>query len=254
MSSDADLWRSLAAFTPARIAQGRAGNGLPTHRVLEFQLAHAQARDAVHAALDTDILAAALAPRPVAVLSTEAATRAEYLAFPDRGRRLSEVSRAALTPGPYDAALVIADGLSATAITLHGATLAKLIFGATPNLRWAPVGVVTNGRVAVGDEVAAALGAKLVVVMIGERPGLSSADSVGLYLTWRPRPGVTTDADRNCISNVRPAGLPLPDAAARLGWLINQAQQLGLTGLGLKEDAPDLVLEAPPKRISPISA
>jgi ethanolamine ammonia-lyase small subunit len=236
--SDVDAWQSLAAFTPARIAQGRVGNGLPTRRVLEFQLAHARARDAVHAPFDAQALATAL-PRPTRLLTTRAKSRAEYLAFPDHGRALDPASRAMLAPGPYDAALVIADGLSSTAITSHGAALAALIFETTPSFTWAPVSVVTNGRVAVGDDVAAALGAELAVVMIGERPGLSAADSVGLYLTRRPRPGATSDAERNCISNVRPGGLALAEAARRLAWLMNQARRLGLTGVGLKEDAPE---------------
>jgi ethanolamine ammonia-lyase small subunit len=244
--SDADAWRSLAAFTPARIAQGRAGNGLPTRRVLEFQLAHARARDAVHAPFDTQAVADALAPRPARLLTTQAQSRADYLAFPDHGRRLSEASRAALTPGPYDAALVIADGLSATAIALHAAALATLIFEVTPNFAWAPVSVVTNGRVAVGDDVAAALGAELAVVLIGERPGLSAADSLGLYLTRRPRPGTTSDAERNCISNVRPGGLGLAEAAQRLAWLMNRARHLGLTGVGLKEDTPEALPDGRP--------
>jgi len=244
--SDADAWHSLSALTPARIAQGRAGNGLPTRRVLEFQLAHALARDAVHAALDTQALAVALTPRSVRTLATRAKSRADYLAFPDHGRTLDPASRGALKPGAYDAALVIADGLSATAITRHGAALAVRIFEAVPDLAWAPVSIVTNGRVAVGDDVAAALGAELAVVMIGERPGLSAADSVGLYLTRRPQPGVTSDADRNCISNVRPGGLGLAEAARRLAWLMTQARHLGLTGVGLKEDMPEVLPDGTP--------
>ena len=236
--SDADGWEALAAFTPARVALGRTGNALPTRRVLEFQLAHARARDAVHARFDAQGLAAALVPLPCVCLESQATGRAEYLAQPDLGRRLSAASRARLAPGAYDAALVIADGLSATAIAAHGAALAKAILERLPQLAWAPVAVVSNGRVAVGDDVAEALGAELVVVMIGERPGLSAADSVGLYLTWRPRAGVTTDAMRNCISNVRTGGLGLGDAAHRLAWLVTQARRLRVSGVNLKEDAP----------------
>jgi ethanolamine ammonia-lyase small subunit len=233
--SEIDIWKSLAAFTPARVALGRAGDGLPTQRVLEFQLAHARARDAVHAAFDADAIAAALPP--ALVLETRAPDRAAYLMNPDLGRRLSDDAQAKLTAGQYDAVLVIADGLSATAIDAHGVTLARAIFA--HGLRWAPTSVVRHGRVAVGDEIAQALGAQFAVVMIGERPGLSAADSVGLYLTRRPVGGVSKDADRNCISNVRPGGLGLDEAAHRLAWLMNAARRLGVTGVALKEDAPD---------------
>ncbi|MEJ0026091.1 MAG: ethanolamine ammonia-lyase subunit EutC [Rhizomicrobium sp.] len=239
--SDADEWHALAAFTPARVALGRAGAALPTRRVLEFQLAHARARDAVNAPFDAAALAAAL---DAICLTTPAADRASYLANPDLGRALSEASRARLERGAYDAALVIADGLSATAIRMHGAGLARAIRDSLPELAWAPTTVVTNGRVAVGDEIAQALGATLAVVAIGERPGLSAADSVGLYLTWRPRPGVTRDAERNCISNVRPDGLAPDEAAHRLAWLARQALKLRATGVSLKEDAPERLTDA----------
>jgi ethanolamine ammonia-lyase small subunit len=234
--SASDEWEGLRAFTPARVALGRAGNGLPTSRVLEFQLAHAQARDAVHSPFDAAGIAKALGV-PSVQLQTQAADRTAYLANPDAGRTLSDASRALLKRGVYDAALVIADGLSATGVHAHAAAFAALVLKAMPKLKWAPVAIVTNGRVAVGDDVAAALGAEMVAVVIGERPGLTSADSLGLYLTFAPKPGVTKDADRNCISNVRPDGLPLEDAAHRLTWLMTEARRLKLTGVGLKEDA-----------------
>jgi ethanolamine ammonia-lyase small subunit len=236
--SDLDAWDALTAFTPARIALGRAGNGLPTRRVLEFQLAHAQARDAVIKPFDAQAVAQALAPRETVRLRTKAADRTAYLADPGAGRMLCDASRAQLQPGAFDAALVIADGLSSTAIHAHGTNLANAILSALSALRWAPIAIVTNGRVAVGDDIAEALNAEFAVVMIGERPGLSAADSVGLYLTRHPRAGITKDAGRNCISNVRPGGLALDDAARRLAWLISQAQQIGATGIALKEDAP----------------
>jgi ethanolamine ammonia-lyase small subunit len=236
--SDADEWDALTAFTPARIALGRAGNGLPTKRVLEFQLAHARARDAVMKPFDAQAVAQALAPHETVRLGTKALDRTTYLADPRAGRVLNDASRAQLQPGAFDAVLAIADGLSSTAIHAHGADLAHAIFAALPALRWAPTAIVTNGRVAVGDDIAEALDAEFAVVMIGERPGLSAADSVGLYLTRRPRVGLTKDAERNCISNVRPGGLALEDAARRLAWLISQAQQIGATGIALKEDAP----------------
>ncbi|HEX4304199.1 MAG TPA: ethanolamine ammonia-lyase subunit EutC [Rhizomicrobium sp.] len=236
--STEDEWRGLTAFTPARLALGRAGNGLPTKRVLEFQLAHARARDAVMAPFDAEAVAATLAPTPALILETRARDRRAYLMNPDSGRSLCEASRAKLVPGRYDAVLVVADGLSSTAIHAHGAALARHILAALPEIGWAPVAIVRHGRVAVGDEIAAALGAEFAIVMIGERPGLSASDSIGLYLTLRPKPGVTKDAERNCISNVRPGGLALEDAAHRLAWLVSQARRIGLTGVGLTEDAP----------------
>ena len=235
--SDADEWSALGAFTPARVALGRSGNGLPTSRVLEFQMAHARARDAVHAPFDAEAVATALAPS--VVLDTRAVDRTAYLMNPDSGRSLSEAARVKLAPGRYDAVLAIADGLSATAINTHGTALARAVLAALPQMRWAPTAVVRNGRVAIGDEIADALQAEFAVVMIGERPGLSAADSVGLYLTLRPRPGVTRDAARNCISNIRPGGLGLDEAAHRLAWLIGAARRLGATGVALKEDAPE---------------
>jgi len=244
-----DAWHALAAFTPARLALGRSGNGLPTDHVLEFQLAHARARDAVNAPFDPQRVADALGRADLLLLKTAAADRRAYLMDPDSGRRLSASSRRALTHGRYDAALVIADGLSSTAIHSHGATLARLIQGSLPGLALAPVSIVTGARVAIGDEIAQALGAEIAVVLIGERPGLSAADSIGIYLTFAPQPGVTKDADRNCISNVRPGGLPLEDAAHRLAWLVTEARRLRLTGVSLKEDAPDLQRVASPDRL-----
>ncbi len=234
--SASDDWHALAAFTPARVALGRAGNGLPTRRVLEFQLAHARARDAVNAPFDADRVAAALAPS--ILLETRAADRAAYLMNPDLGRQLNDESRAKLLHGNWDAVLVVTDGLSSTAIHAHGVALAQAILARTPALRWAPAAVVRHGRVAVGDAIAQALGAAFAVVLIGERPGLSAADSVGLYLTLHPVAGVSRDAERNCISNVRPGGLALDEAAHRLAWLMGAARRLGVTGIALKEDTP----------------
>jgi ethanolamine ammonia-lyase small subunit len=235
-----DEWHAIAAFTPARLALGRAGNGLPTARVLEFQLAHARARDAVHAPFDARSIAKEIGAPESLLLNTLASDRESYLLSPDAGRRLDAPSLAKLRRGRYDAALVITNGLSSTAIHLHGAALARLILAENPSLIWGPVAIVSGGRVAVGDEIAQALGAELCVVLIGERPGLSAADAVGIYVTFAPRSGVTTDAERNCISNVRPGGLELQDAAHRLGWLLSEARRIRLTGVGLKEDAPDL--------------
>jgi ethanolamine ammonia-lyase small subunit len=238
--SERDAWHALTAHTPARLALGRTGNGLSTKRVLEFQLAHARARDAVVTPFDAPGVAAALNRSGTLLLTTEAIDRETYLMNPDAGRRLGGASRNNLQRGRYDAALVIADGLSATAVHAHGAPLAKLILAALATLDWAPVAIVSGGRVAIGDEIAHALGAELCVVLIGERPGLSAADAIGIYVTFAPRPGTTRDSDRNCISNVRPGGLALADAAHRLAWLVNESRRIRLTGIGLKEDAPDL--------------
>ena len=234
-------WQALRAFTDARIALGRAGVSQPTSAQLDFQLAHAQARDAVHRPLDADALATQLAAlpglRPALILHSAAENRAMYLQRPDLGRRLDGPSRAAITADACDVAFVIADGLSALAIERHAAPfLAALL----PRLRqggWsiAPPAIVREGRVAVGDEVAEKLQARAVVVLVGERPGLSSPDSMGLYLTWAPRVGLP-DASRNCISNVRPAGLAYADAAHLLHYLLQEARRRGLSGVALKDE------------------
>ena len=231
-----DRWTQLRAFTPARVALGHAGNALPTAEVLNFRLQHAQARDAVHVAMDAESVA-----REVRVLGFEtlrlrsaAADRAAYLRRPDLGRRLADGTE--LLKSDCDVAFVIADGLSALAIHRHAATLLATIAPELEHWRIAPVSIVEQGRVAIGDEVGFRLGARLVVVLIGERPGLSSPDSLGVYMTWDPRPG-RTDAERNCISNVRDGGLSYADAAHRLLFLINEAWRRQLSGVNLKEAA-----------------
>lgn len=218
---------------PARIGLGLAGHALPTRALLEFQLDHARARDAVHQDLARPF------PLPHIELHSAAANRAEYLRRPDLGRKLSPASAGRLEAKACDVAFVICDGLSPTAVTRHAAGLLEEI---TPRLRgWkiAPLTVVLQGRVAAGDEVAMRLGAKMVAVLIGERPGLTSPDSLGVYLTWNPSPGVTTDADRNCISNVRAEGLSYSLAAHKLHYLMEEARRRELTGVRLKEDAGD---------------
>jgi ethanolamine ammonia-lyase small subunit len=233
----ANPWTALRAFTPARIALGRAGSALPTDEVLRFGLAHARARDAVHAALDADALAAelratGLAPR---IVKSAAPDRATYLLRPDLGRRLASGCVLERTPVPI--ALAIEDGLSATAIQRHAAPLVRALIGIAPQ-RWArvPVVVALQGRVALGDEIGARLGARLVAVLIGERPGLSAPDSLGVYLTFEPRVG-RTDAERNCLSNIRPEGLGYAEAARRLDWLAAAALARGVTGVALKDES-----------------
>jgi ethanolamine ammonia-lyase small subunit len=240
-------WGTLRRFTDARIALGRAGHSQPTAPHLAFQLAHAQARDAVHLPFDAHGVAAGVQALGLDAihLHSAAADRATYLQRPDLGRRLDDASRALLQQRqaePVDLAFVVGDGLSALAIHQNAvpfieATLARLQADAHP---WTvgPVAIVEQARVAVGDETGAGLRARCVVVLIGERPGLSSPDSMGLYLTWAPQPGLT-DANRNCISNVRPAGLAIEAAANKLVHLLAAARQGQISGVGLKDDADD---------------
>ena len=236
MSTPPALWTDLRRFTPARVALGRVGHGLPTAAHLAFQAAHAAARDAVHAELDVDRLATDLATAGLPSLQIRSACpdRRTYLLRPDLGRRLAPGEAARLAPSP-GIAFVVADGLSASAVQRHAAPLLAATIPAlgTP----CPIVIARQGRVALGDEIGAALGAEAVAVLIGERPGLSSPDSLGVYLTWNPRPG-RTDAERNCISNIRPEGLPIPDAAAKLLWLIHAMRRLRLTGVALKDEQP----------------
>lgn len=250
----ANPWAALRQFTDARIALGRSGVSLPTSAHLAFQLAHAQARDAVHRGLDGPALSAQLSaawpglPGPVHHLHSAATDRTHYLQRPDLGRRLDMASRELLQPldaqtgevleqRPFDVAFVIADGLSALAIEQNGAPFLAALHQRMAGEDWkvAPLCVVRQARVAIGDEIGQALGAKAVVVLIGERPGLSSPDSMGLYLTWMPRVGLT-DASRNCISNVRPAGLVVEEAAYKLHFLLAESRQRQLSGVDLKDE------------------
>jgi len=223
----------LKLFTPARVGLGRTGHSLPTAEWLRFQLDHARARDAVYEELDPTSL-----PKPHLLLRSAARDRSEYLRRPDLGGSLSENSRALLKGGDYDASIVIADGLSATAVHRHAPLVwAALMRRLEPeSWRLAPLTVVCQGRVAIGDEIGERLGARLVVVLIGERPGLTSPDSLGIYLTWDPRSG-RTNAERNCISNVRPEGASYEGAAAELHWLMNAARVKRLSGVHLKSGA-----------------
>jgi ethanolamine ammonia-lyase small subunit len=243
---EADPWARLRQATRARIGLGRAGDALPTRALLEFQLAHAKARDAVHARLDLDALEQALAPRPILRLQSAAPDRASYLRRPDLGRRLEAQSRDRLhssaKAAPPDIVFVVADGLSARAAMRHAAPVLAACFQRLPEQAQAPILAVEQGRVAVGDEIGEILGAKLCLVLIGERPGLSVADSLGLYLTWAPRPGVQ-DCARNCISNIHTDGLSPVQAADQVCWLIREATRRGLTGVDLKAASPDDILQ-----------
>lgn len=236
-------WTDLRRFTPARVALGRAGNGLPTAAHLDFQAAHAAARDAVHAALDVATLQADLSAIGIAsiVVASEASDRRTYLLRPDLGRRLRAEDRATLPSSPGAMLFVVCDGLSATAVQRHAAPLLAHIDQA---ILTAPVVIAQQGRVALGDDIGEAMGAEAVAVLIGERPGLSAADSLGVYLTWQPRRG-RTDAERNCISNIRPEGLPPRAAADKLMWLIGEMRRLSLTGIGLKDEQGAISLTKP---------
>ncbi|MDR3535514.1 MAG: ethanolamine ammonia-lyase subunit EutC [Acetobacteraceae bacterium] len=233
-------WNDLRRFTQARVALGRAGNGLPTEPHLAFQAAHAAARDAVHTGLDVAALQAALDEAGIASLTVTSAApdRRTYLMRPDLGRSLPTEQAARLPVVPGALLFVVCDGLSAIAVQRHAPPLLARVI---PSLRtrgsMAPVVIATQARVALGDAIGAAMQAEAVAVLIGERPGLSAADSLGVYLTWQPRPG-RTDAERNCISNIRPDGLPLPAAADKLLWLIGAMRHLRLTGVTLKDEQP----------------
>jgi ethanolamine ammonia-lyase small subunit len=241
-----DPWAFLRRATAARIALGRTGDALPTARVLEFTLAHARARDAVHAQLDTEALCAELADFSPLVVDSRAPDRMTYLQRPDLGRRLAEEARARLRHGSYDAVIVLADGLSATAVQRQGAALCRQLEQAQ-GWRFAPPVIARQARVALGDEIAESLGAELVIVLIGERPGLSAWDSLGAYISFAPRPGQTHDAERNCVSNIRPGGLAITEAARRIRAIMALAKTLRCTGTQLKEDEA-LVLAAPLER------
>lgn len=234
----ADAWAALRRLTPARIGLGRAGDALTTRDQLELRLAHARARDAVHAALDVPALREALAPTgPVLTVCSAAGDRARYLQRPDLGRRLADGQAEQLPPVGADLAFVLADGLSPVAVQSHAPALVAAIRDRLPDWHLAPIVIATQARVALGDAIGAALGARFVAVLIGERPGLSAADSLGIYLTHAPRAG-RMDSERNCISNVRPpVGLSYEQAADTFVALLRGADRLGLTGVGLKDDA-----------------
>lgn len=233
-----DPWANLKAYTAARIALGRTGVSEPLQHSLAFKLAHAHARDAVYAALETSALTTALSAigRETILLQTNAGTRDIYLKQPQLGRELSENSASQvnnLNKG-VDICIVLADGLSATAINRHAVGLLEKLIPLFSGFSLSPIFLVENGRVAIGDPIAGMLSAKLVLVLIGERPGLSSPDSMGAYITYAPVVG-KTDAERNCVSNIRPEGLPLQDAAGIILQLIAEIMHRRLSGIVVKQ-------------------
>jgi ethanolamine ammonia-lyase small subunit len=247
-----DPWVQLKKFTRARIALGRVGSSLPTCEVLDFGLAHAMARDAVHLALDVGALETAIQAQGFSTIRvhSRAPDRANYLLRPDWGRRLDDNSlidlknNSGLNGGlkktksrPIDLLIVVADGLSSLAISRHVLPMLAEIRQLLPtDWQLGPVVIASQARVAIGDEIGQALNARMVAMLIGERPGLSSPDSLGIYLTYQPTLGLS-DADRNCISNVRPEGLQYTAAAKKLMWLAGQAMRLKLSGVALKDES-----------------
>ena len=235
-----DPWASLRRLTPARVALGRVGDSLPTDALLELSLAHAQARDAVHVPLQVAWLSERLAAAGFSAIPVQstAVDRAHYLRLPDAGRRLDEPGIQRLRA--YSAAhrsslcLVVADGLSATAVHRHALPLLQALHPMLEARGMVTMVVAQQARVALGDQIGSLLGAEQVAVLIGERPGLSSPDSLGIYLTHAPRVGCT-DAERNCISNIHPAGLSYEQAAHRLAFLLEEARRLGCSGVALKD-------------------
>ncbi|MGX9416687.1 ethanolamine ammonia-lyase subunit EutC [Vibrio sp. WJH972] len=261
-----DPWDRLRQFTDARIGLGRVGTSIPTHELLKFQLSHAQAMDAVHVPLDSDALIKSFEQSdsirtllPAFMLQSCANNRMEYLQRPDFGRQLNDASLFRLqnfqneqsNDEQYDLAIVIADGLSSYAIAHHAQHFIEALLNqlrCDENKEWniAPISIVEQARVAVGDDVGEALKAKEVLLLVGERPGLSSPDSMGLYLTWNPKRG-TEDSLRNCISNVRPQGLNYLAAAHKCFYLLSESHQRKLTGVELKDRSDDIQLESQTK-------
>jgi ethanolamine ammonia-lyase small subunit len=237
-----DPWSSLKSFTSARIALGRTGTAIPLKEVLSFKLAHAYARDAVYSRLDTLSLQEQLQPfhLPILLLHSKAADRHEYLQRPDKGRQLDPTTNPNSTytaEKPVDVTFILADGLSATAINVHAVPLLQSLIPLfkSSGISIGPLCLVEQGRVAIGDEIGALLNTKLTIVLIGERPGLSAADSMGAYITFNPRPG-TTDESRNCISNIRHEGLSYETAANKIFYLTQEALKLKLSGVNLKDN------------------
>ena len=248
-----DPWQQLRRLTTARIALGRAGGSLRTRDLLDFRLAHARARDAVHAPFDAAAMAGRLRSldRDVLCVESAAKTQADYLRRPDLGRKLSDVSRAqfaTIAPTHPDLAIVVSDGLSSLGATEHAPPLLETLVPFLRERGWklAPLTVVTHGRVAVQDEIGELLGARLSLMLLGERPGLSAADSLGAYFTYAPRPGLR-DSGRNCVSNIRAEGLSPADAARKLNHLIGESLRRGLSGVELKDDAPTLESNSVPQ-------
>jgi ethanolamine ammonia-lyase small subunit len=236
-----DNWQSLKAFTAARIALGRTGSSIPLKEILQFKLAHAHARDAVYSTLNETELINSLQQfnLPIHILHSKAKDRYEYLQRPDLGRLLTDSSIDHLkdAANSFDIALILADGLSATAINHHAVPLLQLLMPLLhqANFSLSPINIIHQARVAIGDEIGQLLQTKFSLVLIGERPGLSSPDSMGAYLTYQPSIGLT-DESRNCISNIRTEGLSYHTAALKIFYLITESLRLKISGVALKDE------------------
>jgi ethanolamine ammonia-lyase small subunit len=235
--------RDLRDLTPARVGLGRAGASMPTKALLEFALAHARARDAVHAAFDAPAMIAGLNGLGLAALDvcSRACNRKDYLRRPDLGRMLDQASQHLLAShngSPCQLAIVVGDGLSPAAVNAHAIELVRSLIPrlAVDRIEIGHAVVASGARVALGDEIGAILGARMIVMLIGERPGLSASDSLGAYLTFAPRAGLT-DAERNCVSNIHGSGLGYDEAAFRIAWLIREGLAREITGVALKDES-----------------
>lgn len=255
IASTQDPWHSLKQFTPARIALGRAGMSQPTRANLEFQLAHALARDAVKLSLDFSVLEQRLSLLGIRTITvqSQAENQAIYLQRPDLGRLLSESSLASLhntQETNADAVVVVADGLSSVAIENHAEPFLSILLPKLQDYGYtlAPLCLVKHGRVAIGDAIAEHYAARLCIVLIGERPGLSSPDSMGIYFTYQAKSGISTDADRNCISNIHKNGLSYGLALKKLQYLISESNKLQMSGVHLKDEALEFELDDLPKQ------
>ncbi len=252
MSSDLEpnIWTALRGLTAARIGLQRTGASLATAPLLDFKLAHARARDAVHENLDVARLCEDVGGLAIGAIGVASAAedRQRFLLRPDLGRRLAAgvEERVAAVKGGYDVAFVVADGLSASAVQKHAQPVLAEVLPALRAQGWriAPVIVVRHGRVAIADQIATRLDARCVAILIGERPGLSAPDSMGAYLTWQPGPR-TTDAERNCISNIRPDGIGYSEAAGKLMYLLRAMRAQGASGVQLKDQSERLTLAGP---------
>jgi ethanolamine ammonia-lyase small subunit len=243
---------ALRELTPARVGLGRAGASMPTDALLAFTLDHARARDAVHAAFDAANLLAGIGSLGFDAIqvSSQARTRRDYLRRPDLGRMLDPGSRRVLEQqggGADDLVIVIGDGLSPTAVNVHAVELVRHLAPRLTDsgIRIGPVVIASGARVALGDEIGAVLGARMVVMLVGERPGLSAPDSLGAYLTFAPRIGLT-DAERNCVSNIHRAGLSYDEAAFRIAWLVREGVKRQVTGVALKDESGAALIAARP--------
>jgi len=232
------LWRSLRGLTSARIALGRTGQSIPLKESLHFRLTHAHARDAVYSSLDTNAIDLSLRKFNLSIihLHSQVSSREEYLQRPDLGRRLKDQSMLIGNNTEHDLSIIIADGLSAKAIHDHILLLLDKLIPSLAHLKLSPITIVEQGRVAISDEIGSLLKSKLSLILIGERPGLSSPNSLGAYLTYSPTIGLT-DESRNCVSNIRPEGLSYLEAAQKISYLIQQSLTRKISGVSLKDES-----------------